>query len=146
MVLCWIALPIFAILGIFSVRYRRLAVESLKCLWLSIALRPCQSTLDEVIRSDVTGALMKKSPRAARLFYNNYKAIVAIILVVMVLSTYFTAVGVYNYAKYGNCNGLDSGAFCIINTAFGNAPEAKINHSNEECVNSTAISIYGNSK
>ncbi len=121
MVLCWIALPIFALLGIVSAKYRKLTVESLKCIWRTTTLRPCQSSLDEQLRSNITGALMHRWPAGARFFYNNYKFIAVVILILMLASTYFTIQGVYNYWIYGNCNGPNSSALCILSEVLGNS-------------------------
>lgn len=140
MVLCWIALPVFVVLGLFSVRYRKLARESFDCLWRMTTFRPCKSTLDERLRADITGKLMKHTPSLARFFYNNYKLIALMIMIVMITSTYLTGVGVYNYIKYGNCNGENSSAFCIINAAIGEQTPSSI-HSNRsalDCFNQTS--------
>jgi hypothetical protein len=117
MVLCLLALPVFAVLSIFSVKYRRLTKDALECLFKTVTLRKCTSGLDDRIRSDITGTFLKYSPKTARFFYKNYKIISWIILILFLLSTYFSAVGVYNYAKYGNCNGAQSTAFCVIKSA-----------------------------
>ncbi len=117
MVLCWIALPVFAFLGLFSLKYRQLTKDSLECLFKTLTLRKCSSGLDDRIKANITGKLMTKSPASAKFFYNNYKLISVIILIVMIVATYFTSVGIYNYVKYGNCNGSDSSEFCIIGAA-----------------------------
>ena len=114
MVLCWIALPVFAVLGIFSVRYRKLTLDSLDCMFRTVTLRKCSSGLDDKIRADVTGTFLKFSPRTAKFFYKNYKIISFIIMALFLVSSYFTAVGTYNYVKYGNCNGPESDGFCIF--------------------------------
>lgn len=130
MVLCFIALPVFLILGLFSIKYRKLALESWDCMFRTITLRKCRSGLDERIKSDVTGKLMKASPSVARAFYRNYKIISWIILIIFILATYYSALGLYNYYAYGNCNGPDSNAFCIFteigNNVAGNYDVAKI--------------------
>lgn len=141
MVLCWIALPIFLFLSIFSVKYRKLTIESFQCLWRTATLRPCQSSLDERLRSDITAKLMKRTPTLARGFYNNYKIISLVILIIMILSTYFTGIGVYNYIKYGNCNGADSTAFCVINAALGKETPKQVtlvNNTSLDCFNQTS--------
>lgn len=114
MVLCLIALPIFAILGVFSLRYRKLAKESLDCLFRTVTLRKCRSGLDERIKSDVTGKLMKVSPKLAKGFYKNYKLISILILILFIWATYVSVAGFYNYYKYGNCNGENSSEFCVL--------------------------------
>lgn len=140
MVLCWIALPVFVFLGLFSVKYRRLAKESFECLWRTAIFRPCKSSLDERLRTDITGKLIKRTPRVARFFYHKYKLIAFIFLILMLASTYFTGAGIYNYIRYGNCNGQDSSAFCIINAARGEQTPPHITTVNKtaaECFNQT---------
>lgn len=139
MVLCWIAVPVFVILGLFSVKYRKLARESIECIWRMTTFRPCKSSLDERLRSDITGKLMKRTPTLAKLFYKHYKLLVVIVVLLMIASTYLTAIGVYNYVQYGNCNGADSTTFCIVNAALGEQTPSSItsNHTASECFNQT---------
>jgi hypothetical protein len=126
MVLCWIALPVFAILGIFSAKYRKLTAESLECLFKTATFRKCSSGLDDRIKSQITGKLLKFSPHSARFFYKHYKIISLILLVVFVWATYASAVGIYNYAQYGNCNGPDSDAFCILDPTGSSSATCEI--------------------
>lgn len=122
MVLCIIALPVFALLGLFSVKYRKLTKESLECLFRTATFRKCSSGLDDRIKSRISGTLLKFSPRTARVFYKNYKIISLLLLILFVWSIYASAVGVYNYVEYGNCNGPDSDSFCILDpTGAGSA-------------------------
>ncbi len=137
MVLCWIALPVFAFLGIFSVKYRQLTKESLECLFRTVTLGKCKSGLDDRIKSQISGKILKFSPRTARFFYRNYKVISFLLLVVFLWSTYAGAMGVYNYAVYGNCNGPDSDGFCILDPVGENRATCEISNSvinNEEIV------------
>ena len=94
MVLCLLALPIFAILGIFSLKYRKLTKDSLECLFKTITLKKCSSGLDDKIRSDVTGTFLKYSPKTARFFYKHYKIISWIILIIFIylLKNYLTLI------------------------------------------------------
>ncbi len=125
MVLCWIALPVFAFLSLFSVRYRKLAKESLKCLFHTATLQKCDSQLDEKLRSDISGRLMKFYPSIAKFFYNYYKLITFVLLVIMLLSLYFSVIGVYNYIKYGSCSGPSDEGFCIFDPTGKNSATSK---------------------
>ena len=73
---------------------------------------------------------MKVSPACARAFYQHYKFIAIIFLIIMVASTYITTIGVYNYVIYGNCNGEDSAAFCVLHAALGTRSNATISSPN----------------
>jgi glutaredoxin len=126
MVLCWLALPIFALLGIFSVKYRRLTIESLECLFKTLSLQKCKSGLDDRIRSDITGKLMKRSPLLAKIFYKNYKIIAIIILILFIWSAYISADGIYNYINYGNCNGPEETGFCIFDPTNSHSKVSEI--------------------
>lgn len=114
-------MPIFLFLGIFSARYRRLAVESLECMFHTITFRKCRSGLDDRIKSDFTGKLMKFSPFIGGFFYKNYKIISWVILILFLWAGYASAVGIYNYINYGNCNGPDSTGFCLLDPTGTNS-------------------------
>jgi predicted DsbA family dithiol-disulfide isomerase len=114
MVLCLLALPIFAILGVFSIKYRKLAKDSLHCLFRTVTLRKCESGLDDRIKAGITGSLLKFSPGLAKFFYRNYKIISLLIIALFIWSAVEGGVGVVNYVKYGNCNGPESSGFCIL--------------------------------
>jgi len=127
MVLCLLALPVFAILGIFSLKYRRLTGDALHCLFRTVTLRKCESGLDDRIRASISGMFMKFSAPLGRFFYRYYKIISFIILLAFIASTYFSAVGVYNYVKYGNCNGPASTDFCIFDPTGANSKVSECN-------------------
>jgi hypothetical protein len=122
MVICIIALPVFALLGLFSLKYRMLAAEAFRCLFRTVVLKPCDTGLDLKIKSKFTAKLMWW-PALARGFYKYFAILSWIFVVLMLLSAIFTGIGLYNYIKYGNCNGPDSSAFCIFNVVHENQPE-----------------------
>lgn len=126
MVLCWIALPIFAILGIFSAKYRKLTVESLECLFKTATFQKCKSGLDDRIKSQITGKLLKFSPASARFFYKHYKIASLILLIVFIWSGWVGGVAIYNYIEYGNCNGPDSDEFCILDPTGSSSATCEI--------------------
>jgi len=114
MVLCLLALPIFAILSIFSLKYRQLTKDAWNCLLKTATFRKCESGLDDRIKSSITGSILGISPRLAKFFYKNYKIISWLILFLFIWSIYVSGYGIYNYIVYGNCNGAQSAAFCAI--------------------------------
>ncbi len=126
MVLCLIALPVFALLGIFSVKYRQLTKDALECLFSTVTLRKCRSGLDDKIKSDVTGTFLKYSPQTAKFVYKHYKILSWIILIIILWSAYESSVGVYNYINYGNCNGPESIGFCMLDPTGKNSGLSEI--------------------
>src|SRR3989344_7582794 len=114
MVLCIIALPVFALLGIFSLKYRMLAKEAFRCLFRTAMLKPCDTGLDMRIKSKFTAKLMWW-PALAKGFYRYFEIISWIFVILLVGSTIAVGYGLYNYVNYGNCNGPESSAFCIFN-------------------------------
>lgn len=115
MVLCLIALPIFAILGIFSVKYRKLAKDSLHCIFHTITLRKCESGLDDRIKSSITGTLLKLSPKLAGFTYRHYQLLTWIMVILFLWSGYQSTISLQNYWLYGNCNGPTEIGFCLLN-------------------------------
>ncbi|HLP79152.1 MAG TPA: DsbA family protein [Acidobacteriota bacterium] len=117
MVLCFIALPIFAILAIFSAKYRRLTVESWKCLWTTLTLRPCEAGLDQRIRAKIAGPLFSASPKIGGFVFKHFSLLSWIFVVLMFASTAGVVWGGYNFYLYGNCNGPAADGFCVFDPA-----------------------------
>ena len=122
MVICIIALPVLALLGLFSLKYRMLAKEAFHCLFRTMALKPCDTGLDLKIKSKFTAKLMWW-PAFARFFYKYFTLLSWIFVILMLLSAAGTGYGVYNYVKYGNCNGPNSPAFCVFNVVHPSQAE-----------------------
>ncbi len=114
MVLCLIALPVFAVLSIFSIKFRTLTKEALQCIFRTVTLRKCQSGLDDRIKAKATGTILKFSPKAAQFFFRYFSIISWLLLALFIWSMYVSAIGIYNYAVYGNCNGPASTGFCLL--------------------------------
>jgi len=118
MVVCIIGLIAFAIAGIFSARYRRLAKEAFSCTFKKLTFRACDTGLDIRIKAHITAKLIKW-PGTARFVHKNFERISVLLVIIMLItfavSGFYAARGVYNYAKFGNCNGESSDDFCIFN-------------------------------
>lgn len=114
MALCLLALPVFAILGIFSLKYRKLARDSLRCIFHTATLRKCDTGLDDKIKSGISGILLKYSPWGAGIVYRHYQLFSWIVILLLCWSAYTSYVGIDNYIKYGNCNGPESTNFCVF--------------------------------
>ncbi len=113
--ICIVALVAFAILGIFSAKYRSLAKEAFNCVFRRLTLRSCETGFDRRMKAKIIGKLLARSPKTAGLVFRNFEAISWIFTILMLASIVLSAQGVYNYAVYGNCNGPHSSVFCIFN-------------------------------
>jgi len=113
--ICLIALVVFGILGIFSVAYRKIALEAFDCVFRRLTIRKCTSGLDKRLKGQITGKLMNKSPKIARFTYKNFELISWTFTIIMVVSLVYSGIGVYNFVMYGNCNGEDSQETCVYN-------------------------------
>ncbi|MFH1200611.1 MAG: thioredoxin domain-containing protein [Candidatus Micrarchaeota archaeon] len=118
MVLCIIALFVFAAMGIFSAKYRGLAREALDCTIRTATLRPCASNLDERIKATIIAKVLNHSPKAAAFLHKNFQAISTLMVIIFFASTIYSGVSIYNYAVYGNCNG-PQGGFCPLDVLTG---------------------------
>ena len=115
MVFCIIALVVFSFLGIFSAKYRAYAKEAYRCVFRMITLRPCDTAFDQKVKSKITGRLMNRSPSLARFVFRHFNALSWLLVVSMFVSIFFTGLGLYNLAVYGNCNGPESTDICVLN-------------------------------
>lgn len=118
--ICIIALVVFSILAIFSVKYRPLAAEAFDCVFRKVTFRKCRTNLDQRLKSQITGKLLKKSPVLARFVYKRFELLSWIFVILFFASLAYSAYGGYNYYLYGNCYGPeDTGGFCIYNALEG---------------------------
>jgi hypothetical protein len=103
MVICIIALVVFSFLSIVSARYRPLAKDAFKCVFLMIQLKPCEVGLEEKIKTKITSKLMV-IPFLARFFYKNFKFISWLFTISFFVSLIYSAYGVYNLFAIGRCD------------------------------------------
>ena len=111
--ICLLALIVFGVLGIFSATHRKIAIEAFDCVFRRVTLRKCESGLDKRLKGQITGNLMRKSPRLAKGIYKHFETISWAFTIVLVASLVSTGIGGYNYLMYGNCNGETSQEACF---------------------------------
>jgi len=111
--ICLIALIVAGILGIFSVRYRKLATEAFDCVFRRITLRPCTSGLDRRLKNKIVGAVSRKHIGLAKFIVKYFEILSWFFTILLITSLFFSARGIYFYVVYGNCNG-DQGGFCVF--------------------------------
>jgi hypothetical protein len=131
--ICIIALVVFGILGIFSAKYRSLAKEAFDCVFRRMTLRPCTTGFDQKMKMKIVSKSFKHSPKLSQLIYKYFEALSWTFTILMIVSLIFTGIGAYNYVAFGNCNGPNSSAYCVINDITGKVPE--------KCDNTSSI-IY----
>lgn len=103
--ICFIALLIFGILGIFSARHRKIALEAFDCVFRRITLRKCTTGLDVRLKSKISGRFLQKNPRLGKFVYKHFEMISWIFTILLIGSLVWTGISGYNYYVYGNCNG-----------------------------------------
>lgn len=102
--ICLIALFVFAVLGVFSTRYRDLAKQAFRCVFLKMTFRPCDVELDTKIKSTLTSKLLKRSPKAARFVYKRFELLSWVFTIIFFASMIYTAYGFYNLFTIGTCD------------------------------------------
>jgi len=116
MVICLIALVVFSIAGLWSVRYRNLAKEAFDCTFRMVTFRPCRTNLQDRIKMKITSKLIGRFPSLARSFYKHFKVFSWIFVLVFFGSMLYTAYTVYNLLVYGTCD--PNSTTCIIAAPF----------------------------
>jgi len=117
MVICIIALVVFSIAGLWSVRYRQLAREAFDCTFRTLTFQPCRTNLQDRIKMNVTSKLIGRFPSLARAFYKYFKIFSWIFVIIFFGSMFYTAYTVYNLIVYGTCDPSSSSATCTIKQA-----------------------------
>lgn len=130
--ICVIALIVFGIMGIFSATHRAVAKEAFDCVFRKITFRKCKSRLDVRLKSQITGKIIKLSPRTARFVYKHFEIISWAFLILFFVSFVYASIGGYNYYLYGNCNGPNEDGFCIFDP-LGHNSEISSGVSQETC-------------
>jgi len=113
---------VFGILGIFSASYRIIAKEAFSCVFKKITLRKCDTGLDTRLKSQITGHMLKFSPKLGKIVYKYFEVFSWIFLILIITTLFFIARAGYFYAAYGNCNGPQSDQFCIFDPLGTNKP------------------------
>lgn len=119
MVLCIVALVVFAVMAVFSAKYRPLALEAFECVARRVTLRPCETGLDQRIKAKVLAKILAHSPKAARLINQNFELLSWAFTILFFVSLAYSLLAVYNLYFFGTCTPENPGA-CVI-TALENA-------------------------
>lgn len=119
MVLCIIAFFVFAVMSVFSAKYRPLAREGLRCVFRTVTFKPCDTGLDDRIKADMVSGLLRFSPPAAKILNRHFTLFSWVFVLLTVGSLAYSAYGFYNFHYYGNCDGPQSVNSCILNDVTG---------------------------
>ena len=119
MVLCIVALVVFAVMAIFSAKYRPLALEAFECVARRMTLRPCETGLDQRIKAKILSKILAKSPKTAQLINRHFEVISWAFTILFFVSLAYSVLAVYNLYFFGTCTPENPGA-CVI-TAVQNA-------------------------
>jgi hypothetical protein len=103
MVICIVALVVFSFLSIVSARYRPLARDAFKCVFLMVQFKPCDVQLETKIKTKITSKLMI-IPSLAKFFYKNFKFISWLFTISFFASLIYSAYGIYNLIAIGRCD------------------------------------------
>lgn len=122
--ICFLALIIFGILGIFSASHRQIAREAFDCVFRRITLRKCTTGLDVKLKSGITGKFLEKNRKFGQFIYRYFEVISWLFTILLVGSLVWTAYSGYNYYQYGNCNGPsaeEQQSLCLFDITGTNA-------------------------
>lgn len=109
--ICFVALFVFGVLSLFSAKYRPFFRASIDCVFRRLTFRPCNTTLEEQVKSETVAAILPKSAAAAKFINTYWEAISWAFTILMFASLIYSAYSVYNLITIGTCE--PSGA-CII--------------------------------
>jgi hypothetical protein len=121
--ICLIALVAFAILGLFSVKYRTYFFEALDCVTKKVTLRKCTTSFDQKMKMKVSSKVAIVNKSLGSFTFKHFETISWVVTILMIASLIWTAyvgvMGAYNYYAYGNCNGPNSTEACVYNAVLG---------------------------
>jgi len=124
--ICLVALVVFAVLGIFSAKYRAYFFEAADCIFRRATLRKCSTSFDTKMKMKITSKATKLNRPFGGFIFRHFEALSWVLTIVMVVSLvwsgYSGGIAVYNWVTYGNCNGPDSALTCTLNELTGRNP------------------------
>ncbi|MBU0472125.1 MAG: hypothetical protein KKF65_05850 [Nanoarchaeota archaeon] len=132
--ICLIALVVFGILGIFSATHRKIAREAFECVFKRIRLKPCDSGLDQRLKSQIMGKLLRRKPKLARFTFRHFETISWIFTILMIVSIIYSGIGIFNFIIYGNCDGENSQEACVY-TGLGDVFKINVDCESPLCQN-----------
>jgi hypothetical protein len=102
--ICLAAFIVFSVLGIFSLKYRKLAKEAFRCVFRRITLRPCDTDFNQRIKAKISARLLSgKKIRLARLWHKYFEALSWIFTILLLLSLFLSARSAFYLVKVGSC-------------------------------------------
>ena len=104
MVLCFVALFVFAALSIFSAKYRPLAAEAFDCTFRKVTLRKCETGFDEKIKGRIISGLMMRSEKAAKFVFKHFETLSLVFTFLFFASLVYSGYSIYNLVVYGTCD------------------------------------------
>jgi hypothetical protein len=104
MAVCIAAFITFSILGLFSAKYRPLAKEAFGCVFKMVTFKPCDTKLNQRIKSKVTSKALKKNPKLGKFVFKHFNKISLIFVIIFFLSLSYSALAVYNLTVHGTCD------------------------------------------
>ncbi|MBR9681514.1 MAG: thioredoxin domain-containing protein [Candidatus Altiarchaeota archaeon] len=139
--ICILALVVFGTLSIFSARHRPLAKEAFDCVFRKLTLRKCESGLDLRLKSQLTGKLLRRHPRFAKIIYKNFELLSLAFTLLFLISFVYMGIGGYNYYLYGDCNGPNESGFCIFDPLGSNEKTSSL-ETGEACPSNSPSPKY----
>jgi hypothetical protein len=119
---CIAAFMIFSVIGIFSARYRTLAIRAWGCTARRLTFRPCEIGFKEELKSQLLSYFIVRRPRLAHFLDRSIEILALVFVVLMLWSTATVATSALNLYVYDTCNpgGVQScalgGEACSINS------------------------------
>ncbi|MBI3588781.1 thioredoxin domain-containing protein [Candidatus Micrarchaeota archaeon] len=109
------AFVVLGVMSVFSAKYRPLAKEAFRCVFRTVTFRPCDTGLDDRIKAEVLSRVMRFSLPAARLANRHFQTLSWVFVLLTLGSLAYSALGIYNFYQYGNCDGPQASGACILN-------------------------------
>lgn len=116
---CIAAFLIFAILGLFSARYRHLARKAWGCVLKRVTFKPCDINFQEEVKSRLLGKLILRAPRVAR-FVDRWSGVLSFLFVAVSLWSLVLVVNSgLNLLVYDTCDRNDVESCALAGEACG---------------------------
>lgn len=124
--ICFIALFVFGVLSIFSAKYRPFFRASTDCVARRLTLRPCDTTLEEQVKSETVAAILPYSGALAKFTNTYWEAITWGFTLLLFASLAYSLFGFYNFIQFGTCDPTNPNQGCVFGDLTGKNPQSLI--------------------
>jgi hypothetical protein len=116
---CIAAFIVFAVLALFSARYRPLAAKAWRCVWLRVTFRPCDMAFGDELKARILAKVIVRWPRLVRPIDRSLDAVAFAFVALSIWSVLAVGASALNLWVYDTCDPSSAESCSLSGEACG---------------------------